>query len=162
MNTDFVIDVCLSITCLVLYVIAGVTDLRKRIIPDYVPLLLLLIGLVRIIIFYQPYLLFLSSVGLVVPSIIILIGHKKGGKVGGGDLKIVAASGFLFGIIDLCFILLVALISGGVYYAVKRASIIPLGAFLAIGVVFYYLVYFITGAFGVDVLSLPLPTTIVS
>ena len=138
-----VFDMLISGLGIILYIAAGISDWKKRVIPNYAPLLLFVLGLVKTILFYQPYTLFLSIAGFIIPSVIIIIGYHLGKNVGGGDLKIMAATGFLFGLINICFILLPTFIFGTVYSAVKRESVVPLGTFLAVGVVIYYISYII-------------------
>ena len=49
-----VFDMLISGLSIILYIAAGISDWKKRVIPNYAPLLLFVLGLVKTILFYQP------------------------------------------------------------------------------------------------------------
>lgn len=73
--------------CLLL--IATISDLRSRIIPDWVSFLILLIGLLS---FNAS-----SITGAIIAALPFLIVAMITGKLGGGDVKLIGAIGFVLG-----------------------------------------------------------------
>lgn len=114
---------------------AAVIDYRKRIIPDWTWIALLLIGIASAFLLPAPN-LDERIAGLLIPGLCLLLLASKYGGVGGGDIKLTAAMGFCFGLDTLAFILFFALLPACIYAAVTRQRSIPLAVFLFIGFVF--------------------------
>lgn len=79
--------------------------------------------------------LFLISVPLLVMACIVQ------GSIGGGDIKLMAAGGFLLGVRDIWEAFVTGIVSAGIYVVVillaqkaERKSEIALGPFLALGI----------------------------
>lgn len=71
--------------------IASYYDIRTRIIPDWIHVLIILVGLIE----FDP---FKSFVGLVVaPLPFLIMALAKEGSIGGGDVKLIGAMGFVLG-----------------------------------------------------------------
>lgn len=123
--------------CAVPLVWAAVTDYRKRIIPDWTWIVLLLIGIASA--FLLPYPTLVQRIaGFLLPGLCLLLLAMKCGGVGGGDIKLTAAMGFCFGLNALAVILFAALLPACIYAKVTRQRSVPLATFLCIG----FLVYF--------------------
>ena len=127
---------------LALYGIAAYTDYKNRIIPNVVP--------VGIVFCWCIECLFMGDVdweaslwGFSIPAIVMIIAYFKGVRVGGGDLKIVAASGLFLGIFGLAYVLLFSSISGGFYYLKTKKKSFPLATALFPAVISYYLILFL-------------------
>ena len=89
----------MMLLCTIPIVWAAITDFKKRIIPDWTWIAILLIGGVSAFFFETPYLsLFDRIAGLLLSGINLLIIAVKYGGIGGGDIKLVAAMGFCFGL----------------------------------------------------------------
>lgn len=75
---------------------AAVWDIRKREIPDWIPLLILITGILRI----KPLdaVLGLALTGLPYLASAVLTRKNEGFTVGGGDIKHMAACGFVLGV----------------------------------------------------------------
>lgn len=121
---------------------AAVTDWRKRIIPDWTWITVMMTGVFFVAVGesigrdIQGILLVTLSeriAGLICPAFILLIIALTKGGVGGGDIKLTAALGFTFGIYGLLFILFFSVIPACIYSCVTRQKSIPLAVFLAVG-----------------------------
>lgn len=117
-------------------VFAGYHDMKTKIIPDFVHVLIVAIALIG----FNP----LSSLtGLIlVPLPFLIVAIKKGG-IGGGDVKLMAACGFMLGtyggfmasIIGLVFMVIVNLILKR-----NKSFSFPLAPYLGIGAFIAYLI----------------------
>lgn len=120
-------------------------DIRTKTIPDRVHVLILLVSLIKIN-------LISSLLGfLIVPLPFFITALLKGGGIGGGDVKFMAASGFLLaikgGFIASIIGLLLALCSNVIVYKVKNKDkniSFPLAPYLSVGC---FLSYLILGGF---------------
>lgn len=129
----------MMILCAIPMICAAITDMKKRIIPDWTWITVLLIGGVSAFFFEIPYLSLLERIlGLVVPGLSLLIIATQYGGVGGGDIKLMAAMGFCFGMLGLAAILLFAVIPAGIYSFVTKQRSVPLAVFLCIGFFVYF------------------------
>jgi len=73
---------------------AGYHDMKTRIIPDFVHVFIVLIALIE----FSPFYSFAGAVLTPLPFLIVAI--KKGG-IGGGDVKLIAACGFMLGVYEI-------------------------------------------------------------
>ena len=126
----------IMLLCAVPLLWAAVTDYRKRIIPNWTWIVLLMIGLVSAFLLPAPA-LYERIAGLLLPGLCLLLLAVRYGGIGGGDIKLTAASGFCFGLNALAFILFLALIPACIYAAATRQRSIPLAVFLCIGAFAY-------------------------
>ncbi|MBU5445240.1 A24 family peptidase [Paenibacillus sp. MSJ-34] len=120
--------------CLLVW--ASISDIRKREIPDVLPAGIFFIGLIHVSLL--PALLGLFATGLPFFTAAIL----TRGKIGGGDIKLMAACGFVLGvsggILQTILGLSLALI-GWLFQSVTtgfklcRNTAMPLAPFLAVG-----------------------------
>lgn len=121
---------------ILLLLIASAFDLKTRQIPNRLSLALCVVGLLR----FSP---FSALSGLLITGLPYLLAAMfSGGKIGGGDIKLMAACGFVLGpiygtlqsILGLALVLLFAVAisfrSGS--QAVKQTAL-PLAPFLAVG-----------------------------
>ncbi|PKM53999.1 MAG: prepilin peptidase [Firmicutes bacterium HGW-Firmicutes-5] len=94
---DSIIIVIKSFLFSEILLIASYYDIRTRIIPDWIHLLILLVGLIE----FDPV---KSFVGLVVaPLPFLIMALAKEGSIGGGDVKLIGTMGFVFGL-ESCII----------------------------------------------------------
>lgn len=118
--------------CTVPLIWAAITDFRKRIIPDWTWIALLLIGGASA--FLLPYPTPVQRIaGFLLPGICLFLLAMKYGGVGGGDIKLTAALGFCFGLHGLAAILFFALLPTCIYAKATRQRSIPLAVFLCMG-----------------------------
>lgn len=81
--------------------IASYYDIRTRIIPDWIHVLILIVGLIE----FDPV---KSLVGLVVaPLPFLIMALAKEGSIGGGDIKLIGAMGFVLGL-EKCMIIAIS------------------------------------------------------
>lgn len=123
---------------------AAIIDLKKRIIPDWTWIAILLIGIASAFLLPAPA-LFERIAGLLIPGICLLLLAVKYGGVGGGDIKLTAAMGYTFGLNTLAAILLFALLPACIYARATRQRSVPLAVFLCIGFFAYAGVLYIIG-----------------
>ncbi len=134
--SPLVIDM-ISLLCVVPLVWAAVTDYRKRIIPDWTWIVLLLIGIASA--FLLPYPTLVQRIaGFLLPGLCLFLLAMRYGGVGGGDIKLTAAIGFCFGLNVLAVILLAALFPACIYAKATRQRSVPLATFLCIGFFVYF------------------------
>ncbi len=120
--------------CAVPILWAAVSDYRKRIIPDWTWIAVLLIGGVSAFLFNTPYIPLLERIlGLLLPGVSLLFFAVKYGGVGGGDIKLTAAMGFSFGLCGLVVILFFALLPACLYAKATKQKSVPLAVFLCVG-----------------------------
>ena len=115
---------------------AAITDYKKRIIPDWTWIALLVIGVITAFLFPFPNLVERIA-GLLIPGLCLLILAVKHGGVGGGDIKLTAAMGFCFGLCSLVFILFFSLLPALIYSKATKQRSIPLAVLLCIGFLIY-------------------------
>ena len=124
--------------CAVPILWAAVSDYRKRIIPDWTWIAVLLIGGVSAFLFITPYIPLLERIlGLLLPGVTLLFLAVKYGGVGGGDIKLTAAMGFCFGLCGLAAILFFALLPAWIYAKATKQKSVPLAVFLCVGFCVY-------------------------
>ncbi|WP_236932684.1 prepilin peptidase [Geosporobacter ferrireducens] len=128
--------------CTVPLLWAAVTDLKKRIIPDWTWLAILLIGLVSAFLLPAPA-LYERIAGCLLPGLCLLFLAMKYGGVGGGDIKLTAAMGFAFGLNTLAAILLLALLPACIYAKAAKQRSVPLAVFLCVGAFSFAVVVFV-------------------
>ena len=125
-------EIDMVLLCAVPLMWAAITDLRKRIIPDWTWIAILLIASASA--FLLPYPTPVQRIaGFLLPGICLLLLAMKCGGVGGGDIKLTAAMGFSFGLNALVLILFFALPPACIYGAATRQRSVPLAVFLCIG-----------------------------
>ncbi|WP_166525074.1 prepilin peptidase [Caproicibacter fermentans] len=88
-NIDFVTKGLILTQCLVP---ASIIDFKTREIPDWIHVLLILVGLIRL---NLPYSL-IGALVIFVPCLIFTMISK--GEIGGGDIKLLTACGFVLGL----------------------------------------------------------------
>ena len=128
-----------------LLILAGLCDMRKREIPDAISVLILITGFLAI----KPLDAFLGLLVTGMPYFLaaILIQKDNGFSMGGGDIKLMAACGFVLGvqlgvlqsIVSLIITLLVGLSirlssSNNKIYSIE----LPLAPFFCVGGIFSY------------------------
>lgn len=122
---------------------ASYSDLKEKIIPDKVHLMIMVVSLIKIN-------LMAAILGfIIVPLPFFITALLKGDGIGGGDVKLMAASGFLLGLkggfIASIIGLTLAVAVNFIYYEIKNKDkniSFPLVPYLSIGC---FLSYLITG-----------------
>lgn len=127
---------------------AAYRDIKTRQIPDIIPIMLLITGFIG----FSP----LSSIpGLLVTVSPFLFAALKGGGMGGGDIKLMAACGFILGpwggmlqtILGLALAVLLTFVRAATLgKKVERKTRIPLVPFLGTGGILSYLITLIGGS----------------
>lgn len=109
-------------------ILAGACDAATYEIPDFLHLLIAMVGLIG----FQTLPAFL---GVVLVPLPFLIAAVKTDKIGGGDVKLMAASGFAIGVTGGVWMMIWGLSMGLLWNAAFRRDkpIIPLAPFLAFG-----------------------------
>lgn len=126
----------ITLLCAVPLLWAAVTDYRERIIPDWTWIALVLIGLISAFFLPTPA-LYERIAGLLLPGLCLLLLAVRYGGIGGGDIKLTAATGFCFGLNALALMLFFALLPVCIYAAATRQRSIPLAVFLCTGAFAY-------------------------
>lgn len=127
---------------------AAYMDIKTREIPDIVPFMLLITGFIG----FSPL---FSIIGLFVSGLPFLFAALLGNGMGGGDIKLMAACGFVLGpwggilqtILGLTLAVLFTLCqAAALSKKVERKLRIPLAPFLGAGGILSYLITFIGGS----------------
>lgn len=121
----------LALRCILLcqvLIIAGVFDLATREIPDGLHLLIAMAGLIG----FQPL---PALLGFALVPLPFLIAALKTEKIGGGDVKLMAASGFVLGVTSGIWMMIWGLAAALLWnHAYRRGQkSLPLAPFLAFG-----------------------------
>ena len=101
--------------------VAGIFDLKYRKIPQYMPLIICIFGVL-----FNNVSVYERIVGLIIPAFplfILALGEKK---LNGGDIKYLASLGFSIGINSLAAVLLFAVIISLVYSMLYGKKSVPL------------------------------------
>lgn len=131
----------ISLLCAIPMSCAAVTDWKKRIIPDWTWITIILIGGISAFFFKAPSFPLSDRItGFLLPGISLLVIAVRYGGVGGGDIKLMAAMGFCFGLYGLAAILFFTVIPACVYSLATKQRSIPLAVFLCVG----YFVYVVS------------------
>jgi Flp pilus assembly protein protease CpaA len=121
------LTVAIPFVCAALLVAAAATDLAARIIPNRIPLLLLALGLALHL--AQGTLLPGLAVAGVVFALLLLAWHF--GAMGGGDVKLLAATAFCVAPVAVPVLIMRVALAGGVlglaYLVARRAVPMPAG-----------------------------------
>jgi leader peptidase (prepilin peptidase)/N-methyltransferase len=120
---------------------AAVWDIRRREIPDWIPLLIFLTGIPQM----NPPDAFSGLVATGLPYLLaaVLSYKREGSSIGGGDIKLTAAMGFAFGLNTLAAILLLALLPACIYAKATKQRSVPLAVFLCVGAFSFAVVVFV-------------------
>lgn len=132
--------------------VIGMIDYKHYIIPNGLVIALALLGIVHM--FLDTQNTFRYIIGFFVASVILLlIAVVTRGKMGGGDIKLMAAAGLLLGWQKILLALLLGSVVGAVigitlmlFKIIKREQMIPFGPFLAVGIM-------VSALFGESIIS---------
>lgn len=128
----------MMILCAIPMICAAVTDMRKRIIPDWTWIVVFLIGCVSAFFFESVYLSLTERIlGLMLTGLSMIIIVVKYSGIGGGDIKLMTTMGFCFGVFGLTVILLFTVASAYIYSYITKQKSVPLAVFLCIGFFIY-------------------------
>lgn len=99
-------------------IVAGYIDNKTKTIPDYIHILIIIVGLINLDIMQ-------SLIGLIiVPLPFFIMACLKEDSIGGGDIKLMGACGFFLGVTDGIVAsivgLLIAVVVNGIYYWIKK------------------------------------------
>ncbi len=120
--------------CAVPILWAAITDFKKRIIPDWTWIAIILTGGISAFLLKTPYPpLFERIMGFLLPGLCLFFLAVNFGGIGGGDIKLTAAMGFCFGLYSLAVILFIALLPACIYAKATKQKSVPLAVFLSIG-----------------------------
>ena len=128
-----------------LLIVAAICDLRKREIPDAIPFFIVLIGFISINILEALVGLFMTGIPYLLAA--ILIKKDVGLSIGGGDIKLMGACGFVlgapFGTLQSIISLLLSLVVGMYVKASNSNSnwnqiSLPLAPFFCVGGILSY------------------------
>ncbi|MDF1616171.1 prepilin peptidase [Petrocella sp. FN5] len=129
------------LTFIMLLTYASMIDLRTRTIPDHIPMLIILIGLIDM----EPVSAVLGLILVPLPYFIMAL--LKENSIGGGDIKLMGACGFYLGLqvgyVASVLGLMLALIIHFAYSVIGNKKVtknIPLGPHLGAGCIIAYFV----------------------
>lgn len=119
---------------------AALEDWKSRIIDNRIPLFLFLLGIPAFLLFPEQGIPARLLGIFAVAGPMLLLNIIVPGGFGGGDIKLMAASGWLLGWQTVCRAVIPALLTAGIYVLfmlasgkLKRRDTFPLGPFLVLG-----------------------------
>lgn len=136
-----VLKVIMMVAVIGILLIISIIDFKAQIIPDWLTVLLFVLGIWSNFIFQEVTFLsgFLGIFSVSMPMFALAI--LCSGGLGGGDIKLMAASGMLLGMKWNIFAACIGLLLGGVYglfllitKRAERKDCFALGPFLCIGI----------------------------
>lgn len=107
--------------------IAGIIDLRKRIIPNSIIILIFMTG------FWNNASTLERLSGLLLPALPLFLFALKFKNINGGDIKYLAALGFYFGLTNLASILALTTVIAFLWEVVKKENSVPLAFITFLG-----------------------------
>lgn len=121
-----------------------VSDIKKRIIPNYILIAFFLLKVLSFVIKFDLITLFDSVVGFIVSVVIFLIPKLFHLPIGWGDVKYSAALGLCLGFVNYIYSMLFAVFCVFIYCIVRRSVMkkdiknfpLPLGSFMSVGAIF--------------------------
>lgn len=119
----------------------AIWDGAKRIIPNRVPIIILLLGIVEVLAipsgekFYTP--IAERMEGALIPAIALLAIYHFDKRIGGGDFKLLIAMGFNLGIQGITPVLFITTITGILWSFITKQKSVPLAVFLTLGLYAY-------------------------
>ena len=132
----------------VLLIAAAVWDIWKRIIPDTLVFAILLVGGVGLSAFLALFSALLDAVIIAIPYLLasVMVRKEEGLSVGGGDVKLMAACGFVLGlwggILQSILALTLAVAVGMITAVIKHKKLteiqIPLAPYICAGGILAY------------------------
>lgn len=145
MKFGYSIDLVFALIFTSILIIITFIDIDTMIIYDRFHIIIMLIGIIAAILLNKNYInVVLASLIISVP--LLIIANLTGG-MGGGDIKLMFASGIYLGINNIIVAFIISVILGGIYGMLtlvgkkhKRSDAIPFGPFLCIGL-FTALIY---------------------
>lgn len=129
----------------VFLIIAAICDMRKREIPDAIPFFILVAGFLSVNMVEALIGMFLTGIPYLLAA--VLIKKDTGFSIGGGDIKLMGACGFVlgapFGALQSIFSLLLALATGMCIKAFSsnrkwNSITLPLAPFFCVGGILSY------------------------
>lgn len=127
----------------VVLIYGGVVDCKRREIPDFVPVTLLLTGII-----WHTSLLG-DIIGLILPAVLLLAAAKlTGSEILGGDFKLLCALGFANGLLELTAIIVLSALGAMAYGLIRHLPFkrhIPLCTYVAPAYLAFHLTAFALG-----------------
>lgn len=139
-------EIILSVPLLIM---AGISDWKKRIIPNKIIVALLSLGSIEIILDILNLINFQVSIGertigMIIPFIVLFFIYVLKKKlIGGGDIKLLSSLGLCIGIYNLYLILIITCIGGVLHCLIKKEKYIPLGFYVMISSIILFFTQFI-------------------
>lgn len=139
-----ILGAILFVPYLLCFAAAVYTDIRTLTIPDWIPLTLLGVGVLKLVFSFSWESLISSLAGLVGIGLLLLIPTLFVDGIGGGDIKLCAAAAYVIGLRRAVPALIISLVLAILYALLfkrgkGKALELPLAPFLFIGHVIAYL-----------------------
>lgn len=147
MNIIEFIDLLLGLAFVASMIVIGVIDIKTGFIPPVFHPLFLIMGMMRITISGDVKQTLFSSILATFFALPMALVNIRWKAFGGGDVKLVASAGFFLGITSLWQGIITSFLMAGLFATVfsiamvfreKKIHKIPLGPFLALGLIYGY------------------------
>lgn len=118
----------LLILLLFAYIYGAMTDYKRREIEDKVSIAIITISIIAIIILPSDSVLYIPFTERIAMLVVFFIASVIPAGVGGGDMKILMATGFCFGFAGSAFILILTAVGAAIIGIKKKVKAIPLAS----------------------------------
>ena len=110
------------------YFYGAVTDFKRREIEDKVSIAIMAISIIAIIILPSDSVLYIPLTERFVMLVVFFIASVIPAGVGGGDMKLLMATGFCFGFAGSAFILILTAVGAVIIGMTKKVKAVPLAS----------------------------------
>ncbi len=129
---------CMMVSALL---VLSVIDFRTYEIPVGINVFIGVLGLVRLVLDYKNWMLYIIGFGSVSLFLLLLYFLTKGRGIGGGDIKLMAAAGLVIGWKLIMLAFLVGCVLGSIIHLIrmkvsKEDSVLAFGPYLSMGIFF--------------------------
>ena len=136
-----------AVPIIILFCIAAYFDVKKHTIPNAIPALIFIIGILAIALSawgnYQAYpSLFHRIIGFLIPFITTVYVKYKRNNIKLDYLKLMTSTGFFFGIFGLIYFGAVCTVVYAIYHVVTKKKTLPFATILAPAVFSFYVILF--------------------
>ncbi len=130
----------LLIALLCAYVYGAFTDYRRREIEDKVPIIIMVASIIAIFLLPEDSVLYIPLVERIIMMVSLGIVAFIPNGIGGGDMKLLMATGFCFGFAGTLFIMVLTAIGSILLRLIKKMKKVPMATVMLLPTIMLLLV----------------------
>ena len=120
-----------TVFCYLVLIVIAIVDSRTRQIPDMLTILLIAFGTFGICLRAESLLSAVLSM-LIVGLPLLLFAVRTGNKIGGGDVKLIAAAAFCFGALPVLWVLCLTMLLMLITSRIKGTATMPMAPYFTV------------------------------